>query len=251
MSCENVQELISPLLDHKVPAGERENVLAHLESCKQCSTQFESMQKVRAALRSMDDVPVPVALATKLRVVASHERERRLRVTPAQGLGYWSGRAQLWFDNLMRPVFLPLAGGLLSAAVIFSVLVPTLSFQGIGSALASDAFGQVVQGEKEATMVGTVVLDSNGAYTPGVAADFPRIEPVYSESPDDANVVWLAIDETGKVQDYKVTKGQLTPDMINAISISKFGPATFLGAPTAGLVQMVQRRARVRHAVRS
>jgi anti-sigma factor RsiW len=229
MSCDNVQELISPLLDQKVSAGERENVLAHLESCKQCSAQLESMQKARAILRGMNDVPVPPALTAKLRVVASHERERRLRGTPAKSLRYWSDRAQLWFDNLMRPVFLPLAGGILSAAMIFCVLVPTLSFQSIEAALTAD--GQVVPGDREATMIGTVVLDSGSAYAP-VGGDAPKIQPVYSESPDDANIAWLAIDENGKVTGCSVTKGQLTPDMQNRSSHRSRG--THLGTGADG-----------------
>lgn len=245
MSCDNVQELFSPLIDHKVAAGEREKVLAHIESCKDCSSQFESMQKMRATLRSMNDVPVPIVLNSRLRVMASHEHARRVRM--ASG-GYWSDRVRLWFDNLMRPVFLPLAGGILSTAMIFCVLVPTLSFQSIEAALTAD--GQVVSEGREATMVGTVVLDSGSAYAP-IGGDSPKIQPVYSESPDDANIAWLAIDENGKVTGCSVTKGQLTPDMQNVIMSSRFAPPTFLGVRTAGLVQMVQRRTHVRRAVRS
>lgn len=232
MSCENVQELISPLLDRRVSAGEQENVLAHLESCRECSAQLESMQKVREALRDMDRTPVPDVLTAKLRVIASHERERRVsRATLSRRSQYWLDRARLCFDNLMRPVFLPLAGGLFSATVIFSVLVPSLSAQheDADGALFTDPYGQVV------------VLGSGGAYSPEATADLPRIEPTYSDIPDDANVVWLAIGENGKVLDYSVVKGRLTPDMQSIIMISKFSPATFLGVPTPGLVKMVQR----------
>lgn len=247
MSCDNVQKLISLLLDRRVPAGEQENALAHLESCRQCGAQFESMQKVRAALRAMNQAPMPDDLTANLRVLASHERERRLwRATFTSRLRYWSDRVRLWSDHLMRPVFLPLAGGLLSAAIIFCVLVPTLSFQheGIDSALAIDPYAQY--GHRP--VWGLVVLGSGGAFSPEGGG--PTIEPDYSNSPDDTTVVWLAIGENGKVQDYKLAKGQLTSDMIEIISTSKFNP-TFLGAPTAGLVKMVQRRTPVRHAVRS
>jgi len=246
MSCDNVQKLISPLLDRRVPAGEQEKVLAHLESCKECGTQFESMQKVRAGLRAMNHAPIPVDLTAKLRVIASHERERQLsRATFASRVRYWSDRARLWSDHLMRPVFLPLAGGLLSAAIIFCVLVPTLSFrhEGIDSALAIDPYAQY--GHRP--VWGLVVLGPSGAFSPESG---PTIEPDYANSPDDTTVVWLAIGENGKVQDYKLAKGQLTSDMIEIISTSKFNP-TFLGAPTAGLVKMVQRRTPVRRAVRS
>jgi len=235
MSCDNVQKLISPLLDRMVPAGEQENVLAHLESCTQCSAQFESMQKVRAALRAMNHAPMPVDLTAKLRVVASHERERQLsRATVTSRVRYWSDRVRLWSDHLMRPFALPFGGGLVSALVLFSVLVPSLTLQHLeaDASLATDPYGQVV------------VLESSGIYTPETEANVPKIEPTYAIYPDDANVVWLMIGENGKVLDYSVTKGRLTPDMQSIIMISKFSPATFLGLPTSGLVQMVQRAPR-------
>jgi hypothetical protein len=241
MSCENVQELISPLLDRRVPAGEQENVLAHLESCRQCSAQLESMQKMRAALRAMNDAPMPVELTANLRVMASHERERRLsRATLAHRVRYWYDRARLSFDNLMRPLALPFGGGLVSALVIFSILVPSLTFQHDegDAALVTDPYGQVV------------VLSSTGVFAPEGGGDLPRIEPTYAEYPADANVVWLAIGENGKVNGYSLANGRLTPDLISIISISKFSPATVLGLPTAGLVKMVQRRP-VRRTIRS
>jgi hypothetical protein len=232
MSCDNVQELISPLLDRKVPAGEQENVLAHIESCRQCSAQFESMQKVRAALRSMDHAPMPVDLTSNLRVMASHERERQLsRRTLSSRWRYWADRAHLCFDNLMRPVALPFGGGLVSALVLFSVLVPSLTFQHdeADAGLVVDPYGQVV------------VVTSSGVFATDSRADLPKIEPTYASYPEDATVVWMAIGENGKVQGYSVEKGRLTDDMISIISLSKFMPATVLGVPTPGLVKMVQR----------
>ena len=78
MSCDRVQELISSLLDCRVAAGERENVLAHIGSCGNCSAHFESMQSLRAALLDIAEPAVPDSLTARLSVLASHERERRL-----------------------------------------------------------------------------------------------------------------------------------------------------------------------------
>ena len=78
MSCEIVQERISLLLDCKLPAIEREFVLAHLNTCDQCAERFETMQYARASLRDMARPQVPAALSMKLRVLASHERARRI-----------------------------------------------------------------------------------------------------------------------------------------------------------------------------
>ena len=78
MSCENVQELISLLLDGKLPEAGRENVLAHTRVCRECGTRLESLQNQRVILRKMAQPRVPEALTARLRVMASHERERQL-----------------------------------------------------------------------------------------------------------------------------------------------------------------------------
>ncbi len=244
MSCEHEQELISYLVDGRQPGGERENFMAHLESCRHCSTQLESMRKIRGGLRALKGAPVPPALQARLRVVASHEYARRNRIR------YWTDRARLWFDNLMRPVALPLVGGLFSATIIFSVLVPSLSAQHAeyDDVLVIDPSGSVVV---EAPNQTYRAENSDGTHDQSQwVSDLPRIEPAYSAVPEDANVVWFLIGENGKVTDYKVASGHLTEDMKNTIMISKFNPATFLGMPTPGLIKMVQRSSN-RRALRS
>ena len=147
---------------------------------------------------------------------------------------------RLWFDNLMRPLALPIGGGLLSALVLFCALVPCPAARNEDTSddFGTDPYGQVV------------VISSTGAIAPESTVGLPQIEPTYAQYPEDANVVWLMIGENGKVMDYSVTKGRLTPDMISIISISKFMPATsFMGIPTSGLVKMVQRP--VRRSLRS
>ncbi len=230
MSCDHVQELISPLLDRRIAAGEREKVLAHLGACRECDEHLEAIQNQRRALLRMDGPPVPADLNARLWVMASHERARQLsRATVSARVQYWCGRTQLRFDNLMRPFALPFAGGILSALVIFSVLVPSLSFE---HNFADQAFfpdGQVVVGA------------SSGDYMPAERDNTPRLERVDAVVADDANVVTLTVDENGNVSDYAVARGQLTQDLTNIIMFSKFKPATFLGVPIPSKVNAVQR----------
>ena len=135
MSCEHVQERISLLLDCKLPTGDREHVLAHIQSCGQCGSRFESMQYMRSSLRSLGRPAVPPALSAHLRVMASHECARRVaRRNLSARVQHWVSLVQLCFDNMMRPFALPFTGGLLSALVLFSVLVPSLSFPHSNSA---------------------------------------------------------------------------------------------------------------------
>ena len=126
MSCEYVQERISPLLDQQVPPGERETVLAHIGSCRTCGAHYESMQSVRGALRGATAPPLPADLRQKLRVLASHEHARRVsRLTLQTRLNRWTGRMHLLFDNIMRPFGLPAASGLVSAVLLFALLAPS------------------------------------------------------------------------------------------------------------------------------
>lgn len=237
MSCENVQDLISPLLDRSLSAEEREGAVAHILTCGRCSARYESLVALRSALRSMD-TPVPAGLTARLRVLASHEQVRQLsRRSIAARVRHWAEPVQLVFDNLMRPMALPIAGGLVSAIIVFSVLVPNLTFihSSTDQSFSVYPLGQLVQ---HVPLSGGALLETSGFA--------PRILPADATVPPDAsNVVELTIDENGRVSDYHVDRGTLTPDVQNIIMFSLFVPATNLGVPVSGKVKVVQVPGRV------
>ncbi len=229
MSCENVQERISLLLDCKLPPSEREHVLAHLDACRQCGSRFESMQYMRASLRTMAQPPVPAALSTRLRVMASHELARQnARRNFSTRLRHAVSTLRLAFDNLMRPFALPVTGGVTSAFVMFSLLVPSLSFPHshtydppLESLSADMQFGN-----PEGAIVGS---SKNNAF----------LRPGSAEITGDEVSLILLIDEHGRVQDYYLSGGELTEEMKSLIMLSQFVPATVSGQPTWGLKQVV------------
>ena len=150
MSCDNVHDRISSFLDGQVPAGERERLSAHIKSCRECGAYLESAQELRAALREMDDAPIPAALSANLRVLASHEHTRRLaRVSFSARAKSWRAQARLAFDNMMRPFALPFAGGLLSALVAFGTLVPTIDPPAQATEMIEDRRGLRLRGQRE------------------------------------------------------------------------------------------------------
>ena len=55
-------------------------------------------------------------------------------------------------------------------------------------------------------------------------------------------MVVLTIDQSGRVCDWSVSHGELTPDITNIIMFSQFSPATNLGLPISGKVKAVQIR---------
>jgi Putative zinc-finger len=234
MSCENAQERISSILDRRLPDAEQENVWAHIQSCRDCTVEFESAQELRTALHRLNHSTVPADLAGRLRVLASHEHARRAaRATFAGRLALISDRIALMFDNMMRPLALPFAGGLVSALIIFGFLVPTLTFT---HAYADQALFTYADGE-------VMILGPNGVYTPVQESDnAPRIERPDARTPETANVVDLTIDPSGRVSDWNIARGELTPDLTNIIMFGQFSPATNLGVPIPSKVKAVQIR---------
>ena len=236
MSCENVQERISLLLDCNLPAGELEYVLAHLDACGKCGDRFESMQYMRASLRDMARPPVPAALSTKLRVMASHERARRIaRKNLSTRLAHWVTATRLAFDNMMRPFAVPVTGGLLSAFVAFSVLFPTLSFRHSHSYEPPLAVAEtdVQWGDPDGKLL-------------GATADHARLLPGSALIDGNEVSLTLLIDERGRVEDFYLSGGELTDEMASLIMFSQFAPATVSGQPTWGLKQVVFTRHRLR-----
>lgn len=226
MSCEKVRPLISSLIDRQLQAGvaveTREEAMAHLAACRPCAVEFEGAQWQRVALRSLATPAVPAKLSANLRVIASHERSRQLtRITWSARLEALRDQLTLQFENMMKPVALPIAGGLISALLMFGVLIPSVSYARIKtieppSPVFTEPDGQVV-GEGE----------------------FPRLESATLPSASGKVVVLLIIDDHGRVRGYHVTQGAMTPEVQNFILFSLFTPATMFGQPTWGEVQAV------------
>jgi hypothetical protein len=219
MSCDDMHEMVSSLLDRRVTAREEESVLAHLESCRQCGAEFESMRELRGALRQLDKPELPARLLDGLRILALNERLRRLsHVSLSARAHRWAGRMELVFENLMRPMALPFAGGLLSALVMFAMLVPSLAFP-----------------HNFRNDVPLWVLYSD-----------PAIEEMNPADASDEIVVEVALDERGRVQGYTVTQGQMTPEIKNTlVQFLHFTPATVFGQPTWGRVLVSFRRSQI------
>jgi hypothetical protein len=234
MSCEHVQERISSILDQRLPVEELENVLAHIQSCRGCDAQLESARELRSALRRLNHASMPAGLAERLRVVASHEHARRVACATWTGrLALVSSRISLFFDNLMRPLALPFAGGLVSALIIFGFLVPSLTFT---HAYADQALFTYADGE-------VMIMGPNGDYMELHESDNPpRIERPDARISETANVVDLTIDPNGRVGYWSVSRGELTPDLANIIMFGQFSPATNMGVPISSKVKAVQIR---------
>lgn len=74
LACDGAQRAISRQLDGKLPSGERKQLREHLRSCPECSNFAKTQDTQRAALRSLERVPLPDAL---------HARTMKVPIVPA------------------------------------------------------------------------------------------------------------------------------------------------------------------------
>jgi hypothetical protein len=221
MNCEKVRKTLSAFLDRNLGRGVFDSISRHLAHCRDCSTYAQELTELRSALRVLPARTPPSRLITELQVLASRERVRQLsRGTLTALVHFWIGEMRWLFENLMRPIAIPFAGGLVSAVFLFAMLVPTLQLHHISGALDVPS----------------------GLFTQSEAA--VDISPPFSFIPDDV-VVQLTIDERGSVVDCSIPNGvnsKLRNDIANMILFTKFQPATEYGVPIGGKMLVSFRR---------
>lgn len=195
MKCSIAQRNIPAYLDNAVSEEERRAVGSHLRACQACSEACVRHARLLNAFRSLPKPQVPPDLTVRLRMIASRERARRI------------GRFRMWWDHfsfgirgLVRPVALPLAGGLFAAVTLFSMIAPTFS-------------QPVVSGDVPCLLFTQPVLENIGPI--GFAAG-------------DA-VVDLRLDQQGRIVNYSIVSSSGKTDEIhrsieNSLLFTRFTP---------------------------
>jgi len=218
MECLIVRRKASVYADNVLSEEERREMRQHMQDCQICARESERYQRIREALRSLPRRTPPSDLTVRLRVAAS-----QARMQTANGANPWTrarDRFQLALSNMMRPLALPLAGGLCAALVLFSALVPTFTSAFAGN--KSDAPWNVP------TMLTT---EPSLKYMAPIA---------FGEA--DA-IVDLKIDDQGRIVNFTIVSApgqteQLRHRIENSLLFTEFWPATAFGRPIAGTVRI-------------
>jgi hypothetical protein len=177
------------------------------------------------SMRVLPQKTPPLELTSRLRVLASRESLRRRRhATVGAMLDWWGESVSLLFNNLMKPVALPFAGGVISAIILFSALAPSLAIQRhVSRDVPSPIFTE------------------------------PAVQTVFAMPDSDEDmVVEVWINEQGRVLDYSIPRGQgwaadpsLVKSVENTLLCTKFTPATWFGQPASGKTRITFRRSLV------
>ena len=218
MNCTTVRKKLLADLDRLTPETERQEVAAHLRACRGCSEEGAARERVRAAMRELPRLSPPPDLAVRLRVIASREQQRR-----SEG---WARRlatnVHLCFEGLMRPLAVPLAGGICSAVLLFALLVP--SFSWVPSA--------------QDVPIGL-----------STAATVKSMAPIGFE--DGEAVVDVTIDDQGRLVDFNIlhshgpANDSFCRSVENALLFTVFTPGTAFGQPVGGKLRLTFRSSSV------
>jgi hypothetical protein len=185
--------------------------------------KHRDLDPISESLRALTRQMPPAMLTDRLRVMASRESQRRRHwSSPSALLRWWAERLGLFCNNLLRPVAVPFAGGLLSAVILLlTVLAPVYPIQRHDAVdVPSPIFTQ------------PMVLSSL----------------VLPDSDEDMMVdVW--IDGQGRVVDYSIPPGQVwagetarVRSVEATLLCTRFSPATLFGQPASGKVRITFRR---------
>jgi hypothetical protein len=206
MKCTEAKRLFSPMLDAMLEVDCRRALNQHLVECERCSAEFGMLRRTRGLMATMAPHSAPPELARCLKATLSQQ-------LAAQRHNRWEVRMARW-ENILNALMLPATAGLISAVLIFGLLINVL--------------------------VPAHLSDSNDVptmlYTPPEMTSAP-----FGLESSNANVlVEAVIDSHGRVQDYRVLnsagQSELSPEMKNALIFTRFRPATSFGLPISGRV---------------
>ena len=177
-------------------------------------------QELGAALRALPRVSPP-GLTTSLRVLASRERQRRLAAQSGlRGrLAHWGDRLSLHAGNLMRPLALPVAGGVCSAVVLFGIM--------LGSTYT-------VSANTNPDLDVPTMLSTSASIN-----QIKSLGPIHTWDDSDVVVVDVILDDQGRMIDYAIVSGAailadaaMRRSLENKLLFTEFVPATQFGVPT-------------------
>lgn len=161
-------------------------------------------------------------MTTRLRVIASRERERVVRRQSLRArFETWRDRMHVKFENVMRPLAVPVAGGLFSAVALFNMFVAPAY-----PVLAQSSTDVPTQLSTEARVKGfSTIGHANGDL-----------------------LVEVTVDHQGNMVDYQIVSSgaqvnvQMDPqerrNLENLLVFGRYEPGTSFGRPRYSKVRM-------------
>ncbi len=182
MKCTEAKRLFSPMLDSLLNLGDACALDLHMAGCDGCAAEFASLRRTKWLMATMTPHAAPQELSPRLNAVLAQQiaarRQARRQTLPISFLR-WENFFNAYFFNAYM---LPATGGLLSAVLIFGLLIGVL----------------VPAHLHDANDVPTML------YTPPEMTAAPFGMSENGSTGGEALLVEAVIDPHGRVQDYRV-----------------------------------------------
>ncbi len=221
MNCYQARRRLAGYLDGGIGSNERARLSIHLDSCDSCRRELNDYRLLVTRLANVERVAAPADLAVRIRVQASFGRSRWLPVTRL-----WS-RAVMAFRNILEPLAVPAAGGIVTALGIFALLVQNV--------LVGVPVGGIVPDDLPLNLVQPAQLESLAPFpVPGIADSNetngqPSSGPLLLEATLNAN---------GEVLFYHIISGPddaaVKRQIDQVLMFSHFRPQLGFGRPMDG-----------------
>jgi hypothetical protein len=208
MKCTEAISLFNPYLDGSLNGSQMQNLSGHLKSCRTCKAEYGSLKKTQSLLSGLGRKPAPADLALRIRVAISQERSQSFS-RRYQGL-------LVRIENAVNAFMLPASAGLVTAVVMFGVLIGFLAVPNKVAA-ANDV--------------------PTSLYLPPRLTSAPFVNTVNADGPV---VIEAVVDTDGRVGDYRILSGEDTEavrkQLDRALIFTVFEPAMSFGQPASGKV---------------
>jgi predicted anti-sigma-YlaC factor YlaD len=119
MKCSEAKPLFSTYMDLSMGGKQMRLVSAHLQECEACRSEYTFLCRTQQLVAGLGRKQPPQDLALKLRVMASQQLAQRRR-QPFEGL-------RMRLENAFNAFMVPATAGMLSAVIIFGLLIGVMS----------------------------------------------------------------------------------------------------------------------------
>jgi hypothetical protein len=226
MKCSTVRSKLAGYLDDVVEtpsrSSERGEMRQHLDACAVCREELQRYRKLAVMLSRAPRVLPPSDLAVRIKVAAAQVQHT---LDPRTRWQRFSDRAEILLDNVFRPITLPATGGLVSAMLVFvlvlQVMAPGITVQ----AVPNDVPLNLMQPAELLTL-----SDSPGNWAPE-EHDTELALP-------HGLLLDVTVDANGQMVDYQILSGPHTPEMQHQLDqmllFSRFQPMRSFGRKISG-----------------
>ncbi len=220
MNCRKIRIQLPGYLDGALDShDEHSRVRSHLENCSGCQRQLESYRKLSAIMSRASAATPPEDLAVRIRVAVAQARATQ-QAGRLQTLG---SRLHLLLENMLRPIALPATGGVISAMLVFVVVLQMIA-PGMALTIPNDVPINLM---REASL-------ESLAWFPAPGLDANHSGTVGQHG----LLIDVTVDRQGQMVDYQILSGPndraVRRQLEQVLMFSRFRPQMSFGRPTAG-----------------